>query len=146
MADAWTTYGRGGRSRHGQTRNAPTQSNTYGENYGSGPYGLPVMRVQRDGRPGGYMINFGGSWMDMQEFMDPSFQSMFVEPWARKERGGEIAQFRGQNPGVPTGLLGGPAQYGGSPGAGRVGSRTTRGGYGGGGNIDPAMMEYLLGG
>lgn len=124
-------FGRGGGSYnplHGKPGSTPSRQMSYGENYGSGPMGLPIRRVQSEGRPMGYQIQFQDEWMDLNDFNDPVFQESFFEPWRRSQL----------PPGWDTRPGGGFAGRRAGP---PVGSRTSRRG-----NYDPAMIEALLGG
>lgn len=96
-----------------------------GDNFGSGPMGLPIRRHMRNGQPAGFQIQFQDEWMDMDAFNDPMFQSAFFEPWKRKQGEGGPPRFPG---------------YGGGRG-GPVGSRSSRGM-----SFDPAMLDAIMAG
>ena len=119
----------------------------HGENYGSGPGGLPIRRMMREGSPSGYEIQFQDEWMPMDQFNDPTFQQAFFQPWQAQQRQGSIDDLRGEYAGDPGAMraLGSFSRFGrGRRGGGRVGSSGGRGG-GGGYSMDPQMMA-LLGG
>lgn len=121
----------------------------HGEDYGSGPMGLPIRRMMREGKPSGYEIQFQDEWMPMDQFNDPTFQRAWFQPWAQQQQTQAGVNFRNENPGfrgaIPGMSFGGRrGSYGGRPG-GRV--RSARSGGGGGGmRYDPAMIERLIGG
>jgi hypothetical protein len=154
MPDMTQIFGRGNGSYdplRGKPGSVPARQVRYGENYGSGPMGLPVRRVMRDGRPMGYEIQFQDEWMPMDQFNDPIFQESFFEPWRRNRIQGSAGELAGEyagNPGAVRALSGFRGLGGGGGGGGgyardrSVRSQTTRRG----GGYDPAMIERLLSG
>jgi hypothetical protein len=113
-----------------------------GDNYGSGPMGLPIRRMMHDGRPTGYEIQFQDEWMPMDRFNDPAFQEAWFKPWQQQQRTGAITDFKAENPDYGGGFAGFFNPGGRRRGGGSVGSRAG----GGGMQYDPAMIQQLIGG
>lgn len=133
----------------GRPGSRPARSWESGDNYGSGPGGLPVRRMMRDGRPAGYEIQWQDEWMPMDQFNDPTFQQAFFQPWMQQRGAAEGARFAGENPGFRGAIPG--RNFGGRVGSyaggrGRPVRSGSSGGGGGMGGYDPAMIEALLAG